>query len=75
MDSDVNKLKTNNLNVVHYNVFSLMAEGRLDFLSKECNKMHPCIHDDDFPSAGDFKSIRQTFESFAKSKNSYFHNY
>ena len=36
----IRKLALHNLNIVHYNVFSLMAEGRLDFLSKECNKMH-----------------------------------
>ena len=40
-----------------------------------CNKMHPCIHDDNFPTAGDLKSIIKTSKSFAKSKNSYLHNY
>ena len=33
---------------------------------KICNKMYPYIHDDIFPTAGDFKLDKKIFKSFAK---------
>ena len=38
IDSNINPIKDNNFTFLHYNVWSLMAEGRIDYLSRICKK-------------------------------------
>ena len=33
IDSNINPIKSNNFTFLHYNVWSLMAEGRIDYLA------------------------------------------
>ena len=38
IDSNINPIKSNNFTFLHYNVWSLMAEGRIEYLSRICRK-------------------------------------
>ena len=38
LDSNINPIKRNNFTFLHFNVWSIMAEGRLDYLTKVCRK-------------------------------------